>query len=154
MPAGGPAQGRRRALREILLAVGHSPESQRGPLCPALPKPQRPRERAARRGGPEMCRLRFESQAGPHAQLTPRVEDFERPAHGSALPAGRLIGPAPGSHQGSGRCLAGAGRRPTGQALPRTGVLGIRREPRADDMRAGRWLTSCVTGHDTVGATA
>jgi len=50
--------------------------------------------------------------------------------------------------------MADAGRKPTGPALPRTGILGIRREPLADDMRAGRWLTSRVTGHDTVGVTA
>ena len=30
---------------------------------------------------------------------------------------------------------ANPGRRPTGPALPLTGVLGIRREPRADDMQ-------------------
>ena len=72
--------------------------------------------------------------------------DLVRPARWSDLPTGRHTGPAPGSHQGRGRCHAGAGRRPTGPAYHGPACSEIRREPRADDMRAGRWLTSSVTG--------
>ena len=70
-----------------------------------------------------------------------------RPTHWSALPAGRHFGPAmvgatgepalrAGSYQGSGRALAGAGREPTGPAHHVPTSSGIRREQRADDMRA------------------
>ena len=67
---------------------------------------------------------------------------FGRPARRRHRASNSLVGvtggPAlrAGSYQGSGRALAGAGREPTGPAHHVPTSSGIRREQRADDMRA------------------
>ena len=73
---------------------------------------------------------------------------------------GATCGPAHPSRAGtritSGKWPLPSGRGPEtyGSGVPLTGVLGIRREPRADDMRAGAQADKLRDGHDTVCVTA